>query len=247
MVCVPFNADFDGDQMGVYVPLSMEAQIEARVLMLSTRNLLLPSNGRLAMAANQDIVLGCYYLTMEVDPAPEDVTKLRHFYGTDEVIAAYEAEEQLYSVKGPDQEGRSLDLHTWIRVKIDNNFIVTTVGRVIFNQIIPAEVGFQNIIYDKGKLNDLAMLCFDAVGQWRTAIVLDELKTLGFAYATRAGVTFSFSDVVVPEKKDSIITQSEDEVRRVFELHQKAESQRTNVVAALWISGRKPPSASPMR
>ena len=83
MVCVPFNADFDGDQMGVYVPLSMEAQIEARVLMLSTRNLLLPSNGRLAMAANQDIVLGCYYLTMEVDPAPEDVTKLRHFYGTE--------------------------------------------------------------------------------------------------------------------------------------------------------------------
>jgi len=237
MVCVPFNADFDGDQMGVYVPLSMEAQIEARVLMLSTRNLLLPSNGRLAMAANQDIVLGCYYLTMEVDPAPEDVTKLRHFYGTDEVIAAYEAEEQLYSVKGPDQEGRSLDLHTWIRVKIDNNFIVTTVGRVIFNQIIPAEVGFQNIIYDKGKLNDLAMLCFDAVGQWRTAIVLDELKTLGFAYATRAGVTFSFSDVVVPEKKDSIIKQSEDEVRRVFELHQKGgitENERFGRVVDIW-------------
>ena len=189
MVCVPFNADFDGDQMGVYVPLSMEAQIEARVLMLSVRNLLLPANGRLAMAANQDIVLGCYYLTMTEDEPNADFTKLRHFYGPDEVIAAYENDEQLCSMKGEALLERSLDLHTWIRVKIEGELMVTTVGRVILNQIIPTEVGFQNITYDKGKINDLAMLCYDAVGQWRTAIFLDELKEIGFRYATRAGVT----------------------------------------------------------
>ena len=237
MVCVPFNADFDGDQMGVYVPLSLEAQVEARVLMLSTRNLLLPANGRLAMAANQDIVLGCYYLTMtETDP-PEDPQTMRHFYGADEVIAAYESEEQMCSVKGESELERSLDLHTWIRVKIDNNYIVTTVGRVIFNQIIPSEVGYQNVTYDKGKINDLAMLCYEAVGQRRTAIFLDELKATGFGYATRAGVTFSFGDIVVPKRKDEIIEQSEKEVAKIWDLHHKGgitEHERVGRVVDTW-------------
>lgn len=237
MVCVPFNADFDGDQMGVYVPLSLEAQIEARVLMLSTRNLLLPANGRLAMAANQDIVLGCYYLTMEEDAAPTDLSKMRHFYGVDDVIAAYEAEEQLCSVKGDAVIERGLDLHTWIRVKLGSEFVTTTVGRVIFNQIIPTEVGYQNITYDKGKLNDLAMLCFDAVGQWRTAVVLDDLKAMGFRYATRAGVTFSFGDIVVPSNKNEILEQSELEVKKINDLHQKGgitENERFGRVVDQW-------------
>ncbi|HNX37868.1 MAG TPA: DNA-directed RNA polymerase subunit beta' [Candidatus Cloacimonadota bacterium] len=237
MVCVPFNADFDGDQMGVYVPLSQEAQVEARVLMLSTRNLLLPANGRLAMAANQDIVLGCFYLTMEDNDAPADFTKLRHFYGPDEVISAYESEEQLCSVKGDAVIERSLDLHTWIRVKIDNTYITTTVGRVLFNQILPPEVGFQNITYDKGKLNDLAMLCYDAVGQWRTSIILDDLKALGFRYATRAGVTFSFDDIIVPTRKDEIIAETDVEVKKIFDLHQKGgitENERFGRIVDLW-------------
>ncbi|HNZ07261.1 MAG TPA: DNA-directed RNA polymerase subunit beta' [Candidatus Cloacimonadota bacterium] len=237
MVCVPFNADFDGDQMGVYVPLGVEAQIEARVLMLSTRNLLLPANGRLAMAANQDIVLGCYYLTMEAGDAPADTTSLRHFYGPVEVITAYEAEEQLCSVKGHSEVERNLDLHSWIRVRIGSELITTTVGRVIFNQIIPQEVGYQNITYDKGKLNDLAMLSYDAVGQWRTAVMLDDLKELGFRYATRAGVTFSFGDIVVPARKGEIIAQSEAEVKKVFDLHQKGgitENERVGRIVDLW-------------
>lgn len=237
MVCVPFNADFDGDQMGVYVPLSLEAQIEARVLMLSTRNLLLPANGRLAMAANQDIVLGCYYLTMTVEEAPTDITTLRHFYGTDDVVAAYENNELLCSVKGEAVIERSLDLHTWIRVKIDKNYLFTTVGRVIFNQIIPSEVGFQNITYDKGKINDLAMLCYEAVGQWRTAIFLDELKEVGFHYATRAGVTFSFGDIITPKRKDEIIAESELEVQKISDLHHKGgitEHERMGRVVDTW-------------
>ncbi|MCB5296177.1 MAG: DNA-directed RNA polymerase subunit beta', partial [Candidatus Cloacimonetes bacterium] len=221
MVCVPFNADFDGDQMGVYVPLSLESQIEARVLMLSTRNLLLPANGRLAMAANQDIVLGCYYLTMTESDAPEDLNSLKHFYGPDDVISAYESQEQLCSVKGEAVIERTLDLHTWIRTKIEGNYVITTVGRVIFNEIIPAEVGYQNVTYDKGKINDLAMLCYDAVGQARTAEFLDDLKTIGFRYATRAGVTFSFGDIVVPKRKAEIIEDSELEVLKISDLHQK--------------------------
>lgn len=237
MVCVPFNADFDGDQMGVYVPLGVEAQVEARVLMLSTRNLLLPANGRLAMAANQDIVLGCFFLTMELYEAPGDVTTMRHFYGPLEVIAAYEAEEQLCTIKGQETTIRNLDIHSWIRVRIGNETITTTVGRVIFNQVIPEEVEFQNQVFDKGKLNDLAMLTYDTVGQWRTAIMLDDLKELGFGYATKAGVTFSFKDIVVPKRKDEIIEQAETEVKKVFDLHQKGgitENERIGRVVDLW-------------
>lgn len=237
MVCVPFNADFDGDQMGVYVPLSLEAQIEARVLMLSTRNLLLPANGRLAMAANQDIVLGCYYLTMTETDAPEDITQLKHFYGPDDVIAAYESQEQLCSAKGDAVIERDLDLHSWIRVKIEGSYLVTTVGRVIFNEIIPSEVPYQNITYDKGKINDLAMLCYDAVGQARTAEFLDDLKATGFRYATRAGITFSFGDIVVPQRKDEIIEASEREVMKISDLHQKGgitENERMGRVVDIW-------------
>jgi DNA-directed RNA polymerase subunit beta' len=237
MVCVPFNADFDGDQMGVYVPLSQEAQMEARVLMLSTRNLLLPANGRLAMAANQDIVLGCYYLTMEEDPAPKDHSKLRHFYSMDEVITAYEFEEISYNYKGEVLEGRSLDLHTWIKVRINNELIVTTVGRVIFNNILPRQIGFQNLAYDKGKLNDLAMLCYEAVGQWETAIILDNIKETGFRYATKSGVTFSFGDIIVPKKKDNILASAEKEVARIFDLQMKGgitENERFSRVVDQW-------------
>ncbi|MFO7660080.1 MAG: DNA-directed RNA polymerase subunit beta', partial [Candidatus Cloacimonadaceae bacterium] len=237
MVCVPFNADFDGDQMGVYVPLSQEAQMEARVLMLSTRNLLLPSNGRLAMAANQDIVLGCYYLTMEEEAPPADHTKLRHFYGMDEVIAAYEQEELTYNVKGDIPKGRSLDLHTWIKVKIGQEFFLTTIGRVIFNQILPRQIGFQNITYDKGKLNDLAMLCYEAVGQWETAIILDNLKETGFRYATKAGVTFSFGDIIVPKKKNQILEAAEKEVAKIFDLQMKGgitENERFSRAVDQW-------------
>jgi len=240
MVCVPFNADFDGDQMGVYVPLSQEAQMEARVLMLSTRNLLLPANGRLAMAANQDIVLGCYYLTMEEEPEPKEqeaIQKLRHFYGPVDVIAAYEAEEHLFATKGDKVEGRTLDLHSWIRVRIENNFIVTTVGRVLFNQILPQSIGFQNITYDKGKLNDLAMLCFDAVGQWETAIILDKLKEVGFRYATRGGITFSFGDIVEPTNKEEIINQTEIEIKKVNDLYQSGgitDNERFGRVVDQW-------------
>ncbi|MCL2063159.1 MAG: DNA-directed RNA polymerase subunit beta' [Candidatus Cloacimonetes bacterium] len=216
MVCTPFNADFDGDQMAVYVPLSQESQLEARTLMLAARNLLLPANGKLAMAASQDIVLGSYYLTTSESINPPDEKTLRRFSSFNEAIMAYEYEENLRLQKGREIQNDRLNLHTWIVLKDSGKYTITTVGRVIFNSIIPEPIPFQNYTFDKGKLNDIAMLSYNTVGQSRTAIFLDEMKELGFKYATRAGVTFSFSDIVVPANKKDIVSKTEDEVKEIF-------------------------------
>jgi DNA-directed RNA polymerase subunit beta' len=237
MVCIPFNADFDGDQMAIYVPLSQESQIEARLLMLSSRNLLLPANGTLAMAANQDIVLGCYYLTMLATPEPKSEDRISYFHSFDEVMMAYEQQEMHYSTKGQSHGERTLDIHSWIRVRIGKDIVLTTVGRVLFNQILPVEMPFQNIVFDKGKLNDLAMTCFDMVGQWRTSQFLDDLKSLGFRYATRAGVTFSFSDIVVPSDKEKIINVTETAIEKILDTFYKGaitENERFNRVVDKW-------------
>ena len=216
MVCTPFNADFDGDQMAVYVPLSQESQLEVRTLMLAARNLLLPANGKLAMAASQDIVLGSYYLTTTESLNPPDEKSLRRFACYNEVISAYEYEENIRMQKGREIQNDRLNLHNWIILKEAGKNIVTTVGRVIFNSIIPDEIPFQNYTFDKGKLNDIAMLAYSTVGQAKTAIFLDNMKELGFRYATRAGVTFSFSDIVVPTNKKEIVAKTEAEVAEIF-------------------------------
>ncbi len=222
MVCTPFNADFDGDQMAVHVPLSNEAKMETRVLIMSAKNLLLPANGKLAMVASQDIVLGCYYLTMEKIHQPEkdeEIHLLKRFNDFNEVVLAYETYEAKHNNKYEKpidvKANRLIDLHTWIVVNYRGGKLITTVGRVLFNQIIPAEVVFQNYTFDKGKLNDVAMLIYESTGQYRTSIFLDELKDLGFNYATKAGVTFSSSDIIIPEKKHSIIADTEKKVNEI--------------------------------
>ncbi|HPK41606.1 MAG TPA: DNA-directed RNA polymerase subunit beta', partial [Candidatus Cloacimonadota bacterium] len=243
MVCSPFNADFDGDQMAVHVPLSYEAQMEARTLMLSARNLLLPANGKLAMAASQDIVLGCFYLTNTKPQEPDPIEKLKHFASFEEVMLAYEREEALNMQKGQDKPNRTFDLHTWIRIKADDVdskervWYTTTVGRVIFNSILPKELGFQNITFDKGKLNDLAMKSYRLVGQARTAILLDDIKDIGFKYATKAGITFSFSDIVVPEKKNDIIEETERQIKEIDDIYQNGgitENERSSRIIDKW-------------
>jgi DNA-directed RNA polymerase subunit beta' len=309
MVCIPFNADFDGDQMGVYVPLSHEAQMEARVLMLSSRNLLLPANGKLAMAPHQDIVLGSFYMTTVKDKDPETNprvrlsetpktmpelktiltddegktwqligfpesdqlrlhrypddneeyilprtgtlksteakakpisyvrTRLRCFTSAEEVIAAYEQQEQKFNRKGDEIRGRNLDLHTWIKVRINNKLVTTTVGRVLFNQALPKELPFQNYAFDKGKLKDIAMTCYETVGQHRTAQFLDDMKELGFKYATRSGSTFSIADVVVPENKSELLKASDREVKDIINSYLQGgitESERFNRVVDKW-------------
>lgn len=237
MVCTPFNADFDGDQMAVHVPLSYEAQMEARTLMLSARNLLLPANGKLAMAAGQDIVLGCFYLTTTRTKEADPNAKLKYFGSSDEVALAYELEDQFVSQKGAEIKERNIDLHTWIRIKIKNQWITTTVGRVLFNAILPQELDFQNITFDKGKLNELAMLCYKKVGQARTARFLDDMKDIGFKYATKAGITFSFSDIIVPDKKKDIISDTEKQVEEIYDIYQNGgitENERSSRVIDKW-------------
>jgi len=243
MVCTPFNADFDGDQMAVHVPLSHEAQMEAKVLMLSSRNLLLPANGKLAMVASQDIVLGCYYLTMTPEKEPEDTSKLKTFYSTEEVVLAFEHEEVKHNNKDmtekPGKEKRNLDIHTWIQVMIDGKKVLTTVGRVLFNQIMPPSVPFQNYTFDKGKLNDSAMLCFEKVGQFLTAKFLDDLKDIGFKYATKAGVTFSASDIIVPKKKEKLIQNEEENIKDIIDNYNKGlitEGEKSQRIIDRWKS-----------
>ena len=212
MVCTPYNADFDGDQMAVYVPLSLESQLEARMLMSPTKNLLLPSNGKLAMAANQDIVLGSYYLTMEREHLPvdeEQLKKLKYFSSYKEVILYYDRQESYYREK--DEEKYDF-LHKWIKFYDKENKYITTIGRVIFNNIIPSKIFFQNKSFTKGDLNSLAMVIYEKVGQERTAKFLDDLKKLSFLYATKSGVTFSARDVIVPKEKEAILNKATEDI-----------------------------------
>jgi len=237
LVCIPYNADFDGDQMAVHVPLSHEAQMEARVLMLSSRNLLLPASGKLAMATNQDIVLGNYYITVARYECPEDIKSLRYFSSCSEMIYAFDQEELYSNRKGDNNRERGIDIHSWIRIKVKGKEYVTTVGRVLFNEILPDELEFKNQVFTKGKLNDLAMECYEAVGQFRTAEFLDSIKNLGFKYATRAGITFSASDVISPDEKNDIISGTEKEVQEIIESYMNGEiteTERYNRVIDKW-------------
>ncbi len=240
LVCIPYNADFDGDQMAVHIPLSHEAQMEARILMLSSRNLLLPSNGKLAMATNQDIVLGCYYLTVHKEKTPtsdNDYWKRRYYSSAKELLIAFEQEELLFNRRGNPRPDRKLDIHSWIKVHYKGEIQTTTVGRIIFNEILPVKLSFQNYTFTKGKLNDIAMDCFELVGQHRTAQILDDIKDLGFKYATKAGITFSIRDVVTPKIKNKIIKKTEKEVQEILDSYLNGEitgTERYNRVIDKW-------------
>ena len=237
LVCIPYNADFDGDTMSVHVPLSSEAQMEARILMLSSRNLLLPASGKLAMAASQDIVLGNYYLTVlkESDPPADD--KIRFFSSAEELMLAYERDEFISNARNEKKAENKLGIHSWVKILIDDDLVTTTVGRVIFNQILPEEIPFKNLTFTKGKINDLAMECYVKVGQHRTALFLDDLKDMGFKYATKAGITFSASDVIVPKDKNKIISKTTKEVDKIIESYMNGEiteTERYNRVIDRW-------------
>ncbi|MBP7563404.1 MAG: DNA-directed RNA polymerase subunit beta', partial [Candidatus Cloacimonetes bacterium] len=161
----------------------------------------------------------------------------------EEVVMAYETEESRCSQKGQEIKDRSFDLHTWIRIKTEDvytkqkTWVITTVGRVIFNTILPKEMGYQNVTFDKGKLNDLAMQSYKKVGQARTAVLLDDIKSIGFKYATKAGITFSFSDIIVPEKKQEIIDETEKQVEEIYDIYQNGgitENERSSRIIDKW-------------
>ncbi len=222
LVCQAFNADFDGDQMAVHVPLSFEAQIETSLLMLSTNNILSPANGRPLATPNQDIVLGCHYLTKARNDVPnpragaakdlaaDDPRRLRTFHSPIEVRAAYDNAE--------------LPLHGKIALRASSvllskpangPYIVTTAGRVLFSEVVPAELGFINETMDKKRLENLVGDCYGRLGSEVTSDLLDELKNLGFKYATQAGFTVSVDDVRIPVEKEGIITQARKDVDQI--------------------------------
>jgi DNA-directed RNA polymerase subunit beta' len=234
LVCTGFNADFDGDQMAVHVPLSNAAISEAQLLMLSSHNILNPANGSPITVPSQDMILGLYYMTKMRKSTPEQPMKGEglSFYSAEEVIIAY-------------NEG-SVDLHSMIKVKArvrkgENNYatelIETSVGRVLFNQVVPAEMGFINQLLKKKNLRDIIgeMIRFSGVAS--TAHFLDEIKNLGYQHAFRGGLSFNLGDVRVPDEKVKMIEDAfaeVEEIKATFSMGLITNNERYNQVIDLW-------------
>ncbi|MCI0530778.1 MAG: DNA-directed RNA polymerase subunit beta', partial [candidate division Zixibacteria bacterium] len=220
LVCAAFNADFDGDQMAVHVPLSFEAQLESKILMLSVNNLMLPSSGRPVAIPSQDMVIGCYYLTKE---KKQDKGEGKVFCSEEEVMAAYDS--------------RIVGLHALIKLRLDGKQLETTAGRVFFNQVLPDELRFYNDVITKGKLEKLVTGAYRKIGAFRTALLLDELKKLGFEYATKGGITVGVDDLLVPPEREKIIDDAQKEVERIQKQYSKGiitNGERYNKVIDTW-------------
>ncbi len=237
LVCQGFNADFDGDQMAVHLPLSIEAQTEARVLMLSTNNIFSPANGRPIISADQDIVLGCYFLTRDMENQP----------GEGKVFASYDEVEMAY-------EHGAVTLHTPIKVQLAadrlvasssalrksvaaGSLIETTVGRVFFNEHLPADLPYYNFTQDKGSLSRVIADCFEVLGRQETIDVLDYIKTMGFRYSTRSGISFGVADLDTPAEKDEIIAEADKKALKLLKAYQRGlitAQERHRSVRDVW-------------
>ncbi|NWF49372.1 MAG: DNA-directed RNA polymerase subunit beta' [Ignavibacteriaceae bacterium] len=220
MVCTAFNADFDGDQMAVHVPLSHEAQLEAALLMLSSHNILSPQNGSPIVVPTQDIVLGCYYLTKVGEGEKGEGLS---FGSSEEVIVAYNS-----GIVG---------LHAKIKVRIEGKMIETTTGRVIFNQIVPKEMGYYNQLLIKKTFGGFIGQMFIKMGNKVTAKFLDDLKDLGFKYATAGGISISYTDMIIPEEKDNLISKANGRVESILNEHEQGvitDAERYNKIIDVW-------------
>jgi DNA-directed RNA polymerase subunit beta' len=222
LVCKAFNADFDGDQMAVHVPLSVEAQIEARVLMMSTNNILSPATGRPIIDPSQDIVLGCYYMTRE---RPGAMGEGRRFASPEEVRVAYDAGE--------------LDIHAGIRVRMNGQTVDTTTGRVVLSEIVPPEIPFRfiNQVMDKKALGELIDQAYRRLGNKATVLLADRLRTLGYQHATRAGVSICLDDMTVPPDKERFISEAQAQVAEVENQYLDgliSHGERYNKVIDIW-------------
>jgi DNA-directed RNA polymerase subunit beta' len=230
LVCTAFNADFDGDQMAVHVPLSRAAVAEARQVMLSTQNLLYPSNGEPVVAPTLDIVLGCYYLTdirpggrgaFEPGPPPKGV-----YASFDEAKMAY-------------QMGY-VDLRAPIRVRdarTNNELIETSVGRILFNEVAPEELGFRNHLMDKKAVKELVAECNDKLDNASTAEMVDRMKNLGFQFATQSGISIAMNDLRVPDEKDELLAEADAQIAAIqeqFNMGLITEEERYNQAVTIW-------------
>ncbi len=236
LVCTAYNADFDGDQMAVHVPLSVEAQLEARLLMMATNNIFSPSSGKPIMTPTQDITLGCYYLTSnprQVGAVSEKRLKL--FATKDEVIFAH-ADGALKThdrirIRNPDVGLRTTFGDSEKRV------IETTVGRVIFSEIWPHELGFPNKVVGKAQIGDLIWHCYKVAGHEKTVSTLDKLKEVGFQEATKAGVSIGIDDMIIPKEKNHEIEGAQRQIGEVEKQHRKGlitSGERYNKVIDIW-------------
>ena len=244
LVCTAFNADFDGDQMAVHIPLSPEAQIEASVLMLSSNNILSPAHGAPIAIPSQDIVLGCYYLTKAKSGAkgegkafgnPNDVM-LALEAGELETLSPirlrYTAELQDPTAARDDQDVLRTEVQT-----VDNKIINTTVGRVILNQSIPVEMPFINGLLKKKGLQQLVQSCYLRFGLEKTVEMLDSLKNVGFAYATKSGLSIGIDDLIIPKEKAALVETARSEVIKVESQYLEGaitNGERYNKVIAIW-------------
>lgn len=220
LVCAAFNADFDGDQMAVHVPLSFEAQLEARILMLSSNNILLPSSGRPIAIPSQDIVLGCYYLTKTKKGAKGEGMV---FLSSDEALAAY--------------DHGHLQLHAIIKVRINGELIETTPGRLIMNKNIPEGLPFYNEVCNKKNIENIVKECFETLGQEATVDYLDNLKYLGFEFASKSGVTVSIDDLVIPDEKNDLINAAFNDVDKITKKYRRGvitNGERYNQIIDTW-------------
>ncbi len=222
LVCPAYNADFDGDQMAVHVPLSIEAQTECRTLIMSTNNILSPAHGKPIILPTQDIVLGVYYMTREM---PFQKGEGKAFASPEEVRMAYMSGE--------------VSLHAGIKVRIDGELYETTVGRVLLYEIMPAAVPFElvNRVMTKKAVEELVDACFRAAGGKSTVLLADRLRTLGFYYSTKSGISISLDDMVIPEKKEKLIEDAYNEIIKVQNQYAQGlitDGERYNKVIDIW-------------
>ena len=230
LVCTAFNADFDGDQMAVHVPLGPGAILEAQLLMLASHNILNPANGAPITVPSQDMVLGLYYITKSRKGTPEHpaLGENKTYYSEEEVTIAF-------------NEGQ-LDLHAnikvrWTDIAGNQSIIETTTGRVIFNRVVPREVGFINQLLTKKALRDIIGDILKHVGIARTAKFLDDMKDLGYYWAFKGGLSFKLTDVVIPAEKDKLVADATAKVQEVFDSYNMGlitNNERYNQVIDIW-------------
>ena len=220
LACTAFNADFDGDQMAVHLPLSNEAILEAQILMLGSHNILNPANGEPITVPSQDMVLGLYYITKERPGAKGEGLV---FYSPEEATVAL-------------SEGK-VDIHARIKVRMDGELVETTPGRLMVNEYVPKEVGYINTVLKKGALRDVIGRVIKACGVARTATFLDDIKNLGYTMAFKGGLSFALNDIIIPAEKEGMIAQGNAEVENITEMYNMGEisdNDRYNRVVGVW-------------
>jgi len=223
LVCTAFNADFDGDQMAVHVPLTEEAITEARDIMLSRHNLLKPATGDPVVAPNQDIVWGVFYMTTADSSQEVNENKIRCFYGIEDAKLAYLLKQ--------------IKLQQPIKVKLNKKIIRTTVGRILFNEILPAKLQYVNEVVGKGKLKSLVKKCFRLYGEKRTIELLDQLKSRGFEYITQSGLSWGIEDLPELKVKEELVAEALKEAEAIQEQYNDGlltESERYSKIIELW-------------